>query len=840
MLIPIIRQLAADGPAGQEAAAYYVAGFANPTLINCTINNCSVVGGNAGNGGNSYGSRLWCGGLQDANHGGSYSNPYPSYQIPPEPWQNLINSNGQPYIGDYRFYSGYGGGLFCDANSAGTFIDCNITNNTASGGMSGIGGTRPQGIVSADPVTAYRIPGYGGGVYCGENANIHFINCTITGNIAPKPDATYHTDPYLGHGGGIAFENTTNIQIENSTISGNTSAVGGGMFWSGGSPAVLDCNIINNVAYVGGGIYGTGSSGQISGCSLRGNFAGVSPNDVDVVAGQGGGIFGSSINADIIDCVLTNNISSASGAGIHIYGPASTETIIRNCLLTDNQSGRDGGGISINWGAIAVIENCTLYNNQTTGLYGISGDTGFGGGLYCSYGASADVNNSIFWDNNSLSGPEIYIGTDTNHEPTCGSVTVTFSDIQGGQAGVYVGNIGSSCPFTWGAGNMNIDPQFVSASGEDFHLKSIAAGQTVNSPCIDAGGNPAQLDGLFKYSTSTLGTPDTGVVDIGYHYPIADYCRRWDLFLDNAVDFRDLAVFASSWVGAAGSEIYGYNVTDLADFTECWLVEMEKDLTPPTPNPMTWAIAPRVSTGRLNSVEMKATLASDASGAVYYQFEDVNGTPTGWQVDPCYTDTGLNPTGEYCFRVRAQDKYNNVTAWSAYNGQTGLGCVTNIGDVCAPTPAPTMIVLPSWTGDRDNNSTSEQFYWSYPLALDWWHKIVVDVTGITDNVTPADQLEVRFICSDSDFSSNNIIPVTYRPIRIGHPVSIGGRIPDGVGAQEGSYRLTWNGANQIVYDVFVNSYGGNVGVPLHWHVCVYDTSGNSACSPTYLIPQSSQ
>ena len=75
-------------------------------------------------------------------------------------------------------------------------------------------------------------------------------------------------------------------------------------------------------------------------------------------------------------------------------------------------------------------------------------------------------------------------------------------------------------------------------------------------------------------------------------------------------------------------------------------------------------------------------------------------------------------------------------------------------------------------------TTSEQFEWSYPLALDWWHKIVVDVTGITDNVTPADQLEVRFICSDSDFSSDNVIPATYRPIRIGHPVSIGGRIPE--------------------------------------------------------------
>ncbi len=49
----------------------------------------------------------------------------PSYQIPPQPWWELRNSNGQPYVGDYRFYSGYGGGVFCDANSNANFIACN-------------------------------------------------------------------------------------------------------------------------------------------------------------------------------------------------------------------------------------------------------------------------------------------------------------------------------------------------------------------------------------------------------------------------------------------------------------------------------------------------------------------------------------------------------------------------------------------------------------------------------------------------------------------------------------------------------------------------------------------
>ena len=92
-----------------------------------------------------------------------------------------------------------------------------------------------------DPVTAYRIPSYGGGIYCGANSDINFAGCAISGNVAPRPDATYHTDPYLGHGGGIAFEDTASIRFQNCTISDNNSAVGGGMFWSGGGPEVLDC-----------------------------------------------------------------------------------------------------------------------------------------------------------------------------------------------------------------------------------------------------------------------------------------------------------------------------------------------------------------------------------------------------------------------------------------------------------------------------------------------------------------------------------------------------------------------------------------------------------------------
>jgi hypothetical protein len=802
---------------GSYGGGVFIDSGANPTFIRCTVTNCSATGGNAGNGGNSSGTY---GGIdfRDANHGGSWSDANVF------PYQSLIGSNGLPYNSDYPFYSGVGGGVFCSVGSRATFIACNITNNTASGGMSGIGGDRP--FIRPDPVTAYRIPSYGGGVFC-AGASVHFVGCNITGNVTPKPDTTYHINPYLGHGGGIAFVDNVDIQLENCTISGNTSAVGGGVYWMGGSPEVLDCNIINNIAYVGGGIYGTQSFGQIKGCTLRNNFAGVSPNDVDVIAGQGGGIFGSSIDTVIADCVLTNNTSSTSGGGIHIYGPGATDTIIKNCLLVNNQAGRDGGGISTNWGAVVSVDNCTLYNNRATGTYGVLGNTGFGGGLYCSYMASTDIKNSIFWDNNGIFGNEIAEATGFEGEQLCGTVSVSYSDIKGGQAGVY---ISPGCPSNWGPGNIDIDPRFVNAAGNDFHLQNITAGQTVNSPCIDAGGESAVSAGMFRYSTSTLGAPDTGVVDLGYHYPMTDdYCRRWDLALDNFVNFKDLAIFAKSWVGMLGSSSSSsYNGDDLYSFTICWLNEVSPDVDPPTPNPMTWAITPHALIG--NSVGMRASTAVDASGEVYYQFEDVNGTPSAWQTDPNYIATGLNPTGEYCFRVRARDKYDNTTAWSE------PACVSDIGDIEAPT-APTFVPVAVQNITReDANTVSGQFEWDNAnYQWDYWHRVIVDVTNVTDNITPRSELIVRFICSDSSCSSDNIIPAAYRPIRIGHPVAIGGRVEENGSAVFGSYRLTWNGTNQIVYEVYVDAVGGSFGRQLDWHVCVYDASGNAACTATYRI-----
>jgi hypothetical protein len=108
------------------------------------------------------------------------------------------------------------------------------------------------------------------------------------------------------------------------------------------------------------------------------------------------------------------------------------------------------------------------------------------------------------------------------------------------------------------------------------------------------------------------------------------------------------------------------------------------DTLAPAPNPMTWDTVadangfdgtPREIYGGGGSfdywIEMRATIATDASGVVEYYFECIdapavqpNGFSSGWQASNLYrVRVGRRGQG-LRFRVRARDMYNNMTGWS--------------------------------------------------------------------------------------------------------------------------------------------------------------------------------
>ncbi len=97
------------------------------------------------------------------------------------------------------------------------------------------------------------------------------------------------------------------------------------------------------------------------------------------------------------------------------------------------------------------------------------------------------------------------------------------------------------------------------------------------------------------------------------------------------------------------------------------------DETPPTPDPMTWAIVPH-ATGA-GSISMTATTATDPSGVEYYFTCTVGGGhDSGWQASPTYEDTGLDPEATYTYTVAARDKSaaQNTTGVSTAESATTL------------------------------------------------------------------------------------------------------------------------------------------------------------------------
>jgi len=146
-----------------------------------------------------------------------------------------------------------------------------------------------------------------------------------------------------------------------------------------------------------------------------------------------------------------------------------------------------GGGVTFGLSSSGILTNNTIVENTATGK---------GGGVYCESSTMA-ITSSILWDNAAPNGPEIYW--------TGSSFSITYSDIEGGWTGL---------------GNINDLPLFVTGPGGDYYLSQIAAGQLSNSPCVDTG-NPGGL--MIDGTTRTDEVPDSGVVDMGFHYELPPF-----------------------------------------------------------------------------------------------------------------------------------------------------------------------------------------------------------------------------------------------------------------------------------------------------------------------------
>jgi len=390
-----------------------------------------------------------------------------------------------------------GAGISC---CGGRIYNCEITENRGLsddpehlswGGGICVGswtGAPCSPIIENCLIASNSVEDYGGGICLSDAYSSRIVDCIIE----------------LNEGGGISFN--SGVFVSGCTIRGNyfskrsLNSLGGGISVFGYSSGLIrDCTISGNAAGLGGGISCTNSSPTIESCLIRDNNA-----------RYGGGISCTYAPALIRDCTITGNLGQFGGGGMR-FGNAESPPTIENCCITGNSTPGDGGGASF-WGGPACLRNCLFIGN--TAVRGgavycwsaapefynctIAGNVAESAGvMYCGSNAGPKISDSIIWEN---------VPDNFGFYPSGGTVAVSYSCVEGGYEG---------------EGNIAADPLFV-AIGDDpaegYHLAT-------DSPCIDAGSGPVGdlHHGLLSHKTTqTCPVRDTGIMDMGFHYPVDD------------------------------------------------------------------------------------------------------------------------------------------------------------------------------------------------------------------------------------------------------------------------------------------------------------------------------
>ena len=418
-----------------------------------------------------------------------------------------FHSGETAVVDGFTITNGYarhdGAGVHCEGAEA-TITNCTISSNEAE--FDGGGVCCWDGSLTITDCTISSNDGHhGGGVFCyGGQATI--TNCTISNNSG-----------YFS--GGVCCRGDGAATITNCTISGNSGKYGGGVCCDSRDTTISDCTISENSAEDGGGVCCEGRQATITNCTISDNSA----------EREGGGVCCVSRDTTITDCTISGNEAS-DGGGVSCYGGDLT---ITNCAISYNSAEDDGGAVYCYFILDGVaITNCTISDNSAED----------DGGVYC-YVVLSDVaiTNCILWGDQPQ---EIYVQS--------GTVTATYCDIQG----------------RWpGEGNIDADPLFVIGPFGNYYLSQTAAGQEQDSPCVDAGSDTAENLGLNTRTTRTDQVPDSGIVDLGYHYPIV--CPG-DLDGDGDTDQADLGILLGDWgcddpVNGCEGDLNGDDKTDQSD-----------------------------------------------------------------------------------------------------------------------------------------------------------------------------------------------------------------------------------------------------------------------------------
>lgn len=301
------------------------------------------------------------------------------------------------------------------------------------------------------------------------------------------------------HGDGGVFSSQSSAVFQGCTVSVSS---GTGMEIHVGVVELIDCTLSDNesfgvAAYNAGlvladcgvrgngntGIYAGGGTVMLSGCIVSDNDSGP--------AYYGGGVSLNSSTGYLSACTVSGNTALEDGGGV--FCSRNSTLTLANCAIVNNQAQRDGGGLAAHYESNVTVQHSTFTGNSAGRYRGAVG---------MMFDCILTVSDSIFWGD---SPDEIghFLSPD---------ITISYSVVQGGYEGT---------------GIIDMNPVFVSGPEGDYYLSQVDAGQLIDSPCLEAGSEPA-ADACFEMyhgtvcldsmTTRTDEMTDQDMVDIGIHY----------------------------------------------------------------------------------------------------------------------------------------------------------------------------------------------------------------------------------------------------------------------------------------------------------------------------------
>ena len=313
------------------------------------------------------------------------------------------------------------------------------------------------------------------------------INVAVDGDTVLVQPGTYVENiDYNGKNitvGSLFLTTGDSTYIDLTTIDGNQDGTVV-TFESGENPTAVLCGFFvkNGYSIDGGGVYCEYSSPTLKNVIVRNNIAYGTETD-----GLGGGLYCDNSSISLFNVTIKNNLASSElpggGGGGGIYFNNSSP-ILQNVKIIDNVAYYAGGINCVE--SSPNMENVIIKGNNAIWVAGINCMESSpslknvtivdnvsilaSGGIYCENNSSPSLINCILWNDSPI---EICFGQYSE----LNSITVSYSNIQGGEEGIVTNNSGI---VYWLEGNINEDPLFIGTGENPYSLLE-------GSPCIDAG-----------------------------------------------------------------------------------------------------------------------------------------------------------------------------------------------------------------------------------------------------------------------------------------------------------------------------------------------------------------